>query len=405
MDEIKVKNIIYFSFAFCIIISINLIILFMGSLFPSVPFTDSLTIFEVNLWYFVVIFAYCMMVVFYMKNKKNSDNSSPFLLGIALFSMVYATARFIENIRRYFIGTYNDVFEYWKSGRQITGLNFYLRLSYYVIAWIGIALFYLKVEKNIIGTKRHFLTYFAILEGFLSILNYFILNLTLFILTVFFYYVAATFPSVILLYLGLKAPKGIIKKGLMLASFGLILFVTGVALDLPETSYFSYVFALAQSEIFMRLLSPLLVLVGIALFLLGFNYISGTENRLNKVQEEIKETNLADTDLEIFKKMGINLVRPDDLTEEEIAFYREQTQCIVCKKQLIGSINLYICPKCRTLYCDKCSEALSNLENLCWSCNNTIDETRPSKTLKIKKAEKDPNLEIPSKKKQCSNNY
>ena len=41
----------------------------------------------------------------------------------------------------------------------------------------------------------------------------------------------------------------------------------------------------------------------------------------------------------------------------------------------------YLCPKCNALYCVKCSEAISNLENLCWVCETPIDETKPVKKL------------------------
>ena len=75
--------------------------------------------------------------------------------------------------------------------------------------------------------------------------------------------------------------------------------------------------------------------------------------------------------------------RPKTLTEAEIAFYREQKVCLVCKGEVIG-FNNFICPSCNVLYCAKCAIALSELENICWVCETTIDKTKPIKLLEKK---------------------
>ena len=53
--------------------------------------------------------------------------------------------------------------------------------------------------------------------------------------------------------------------------------------------------------------------------------------------------------------------------------------------------DIFICPHCKALYCEKCANALSMLENECWSCDNRIDESRP---IKQKEVEKDSEPEI-----------
>ncbi len=72
--------------------------------------------------------------------------------------------------------------------------------------------------------------------------------------------------------------------------------------------------------------------------------------------------------------------RPQSITEEEVTFFREQRICLICKNK-VSRIN-YICPKCSALYCLKCSEELSNLENMCWVCNEPLDESKPIKPFK-----------------------
>jgi len=68
---------------------------------------------------------------------------------------------------------------------------------------------------------------------------------------------------------------------------------------------------------------------------------------------------------------------------------------LVCKGKTLRTI--YLCPECDALYCNKCSTALSNLENACWACNTPFDPSKPVKpykgveeALKIKGSKKSP---------------
>jgi len=71
--------------------------------------------------------------------------------------------------------------------------------------------------------------------------------------------------------------------------------------------------------------------------------------------------------------------KPQNLTEKEVALFKEQKICLVCKGKV--SRLLFICPECDVIYCQKCSSVLSDLENACWVCNTAIDESKPSKPL------------------------
>ena len=42
----------------------------------------------------------------------------------------------------------------------------------------------------------------------------------------------------------------------------------------------------------------------------------------------------------------------------------------------------YVCPDCKSFYCEKCYNALVGLENACWACDNTLDESKPVKLVK-----------------------
>jgi len=72
--------------------------------------------------------------------------------------------------------------------------------------------------------------------------------------------------------------------------------------------------------------------------------------------------------------------KPLQISEEEVTFYKEKTICMVCKGKVEG-FN-FICTDCKALYCAKCANALSNLDNVCWVCDVPIDNSKPSKPFK-----------------------
>ena len=90
-----------------------------------------------------------------------------------------------------------------------------------------------------------------------------------------------------------------------------------------------------------------------------------------------KIVKLRDMDARISFIESLSISRPMEISPEEISLYHEQGICIVCKGKL-GRFNVFTCPKCDVLYCKKCVEALTNLENACWVCNAPLDESKPS---------------------------
>ena len=61
--------------------------------------------------------------------------------------------------------------------------------------------------------------------------------------------------------------------------------------------------------------------------------------------------------------------------------YKERKMCLVCKGAIEG-FNNYICPKCDSIYYEKCAQALIEIENMCWSCESPIDKSKPVKPYK-----------------------
>ncbi|TFG23750.1 MAG: hypothetical protein EU529_06445 [Promethearchaeota archaeon] len=67
-----------------------------------------------------------------------------------------------------------------------------------------------------------------------------------------------------------------------------------------------------------------------------------------------------------------------DALEEDVSVFRDKKVCLVCKGEPSG-FNVFICPECDSIYCDKCARALSDLENLCWVCESPLDQSKPVK--------------------------
>ena len=67
--------------------------------------------------------------------------------------------------------------------------------------------------------------------------------------------------------------------------------------------------------------------------------------------------------------------KPKTITKEEINFSIEKKICLVCKSK-VSRLN-YFCPECEVLYCIRCSDALSNLENACWVCETPFKVVKP----------------------------
>ncbi|MFX1328844.1 MAG: tetratricopeptide repeat protein [Promethearchaeota archaeon] len=97
--------------------------------------------------------------------------------------------------------------------------------------------------------------------------------------------------------------------------------------------------------------------------------------RNSKLQERIEFLNL-----KRYVTKAINEVLEKKFTrqtvEEKVTVHKEKKSCLVCKGE-VERFNIYICPKCNSIYCNNCARTLSNLENACWVCNAPIDALKP----------------------------
>jgi len=67
---------------------------------------------------------------------------------------------------------------------------------------------------------------------------------------------------------------------------------------------------------------------------------------------------------------------PAFITEDKVTIHKEKKICLVCRGEVLRFT--YIC-ECGAIYCENCARALTNLENVCWACEEPIDYSKPIK--------------------------
>ena len=151
--------------------------------------------------------------------------------------------------------------------------------------------------------------------------------------------------------------SGILKKKYLYLSIGYLFWISGASVE-----------ALITSGIFI-------IFVRLSMSFSAIFFYFGIREEPEKKVRPKKKTVLEG---DIFR---ISQIKREDITEEEVSISKEKKICLVCKGKVARN-NIFLCPECDTFYCSKCSEALSNLENACWVCNEPFDESKPVKPFK-----------------------
>ncbi|MFX0000385.1 MAG: tetratricopeptide repeat protein [Candidatus Hodarchaeota archaeon] len=128
--------------------------------------------------------------------------------------------------------------------------------------------------------------------------------------------------------------------------------------------------------------------------------IAGEQEKLLKqlkMWEQLKESNALITERIELSQLGEQmekLVRNKTLlaqvTEIEVTVHKDRKVCLVCKGEIVGF--MYVC-ECDTIYCENCTQALIELENICWVCNAQMDKSKSTKDgegISLKTSSKDP---------------
>lgn len=156
--------------------------------------------------------------------------------------------------------------------------------------------------------------------------------------------------------------SGVIKSKFLLLSIGYLLFV-----GIP-------IFSALMSRVQISIPTILSRLVMASAFLFFYFGLREAPAEKKKKEQFVKDIKVEESLFRIYE-------RPLQISEEEVLFHRDRKICLVCKGDVIRVS--YICPKCNALYCIKCSEELSDQENMCWVCNDPFDESKPTRPEKI----------------------
>ncbi len=69
--------------------------------------------------------------------------------------------------------------------------------------------------------------------------------------------------------------------------------------------------------------------------------------------------------------------KKDAITKKDISFFKEKHYCLIHKGPITGYT--FVCPHCGTYYCTNCKNALEDLDNICWACNKSLIQFKPTK--------------------------
>jgi tetratricopeptide (TPR) repeat protein len=91
--------------------------------------------------------------------------------------------------------------------------------------------------------------------------------------------------------------------------------------------------------------------------------------------ERIELAELEERNIDLFEERTLYIER---VAEKEVVVYKDSKICLVCKGN-VGGFDIYVCPECNSIYCKDCAQAIIKIENICWTCEKFIDESKPVK--------------------------
>ena len=159
-------------------------------------------------------------------------------------------------------------------------------------------------------------------------------------------------------YKGMQS-EGIIRRKYVLLSYGQILATTSAIIE--------FIIPWVIMKSFFRLLF---------LITAWMWYFALREERIKVKKEKPKKKDVK-IEGDLFR---LYEMPSENISEEDVVFHKERKICLVCKGTAEGFT--FICPTCGALYCQKCAQTLTNLENACWACFGPIDPTKPVKITK-----------------------
>lgn len=375
------------------------------------------------LWGIAILIIVLLISLFIFKAKKKDDiNQKMFLYGVSaqvFCILIDRLLRFLNDfliqgtfINFVFYGDFTDLPLVAKSIYKIAQITFVIGQTLFIVSIAVI----LNRGKYILSTTYSIIVILMIISPFnLTIILFGVMMNTNFIIVIISYYFffkrskkEFRLIAIFLLFGTIIIGHSIIFAFYEIRSLNIIPLFLAPLLSIIGSSLFltPLIIDPEKSSKILKFWSLMLIFYIIISFFLTFTYLISPIFRsflafhfihvfiviyviIKMVKITKSEVTLRSKDsyTEIFKAF----TKPQKITEEEITISKEKKICLVCKGELGGK--MFMCSECGTFYCNKCSDALSNLENVCWVCNEALDKSKPSKPYREEKVEETDVLE------------
>lgn len=315
----------------------------------------------------IILLIISSLFYFYHGRKKEIVHEKILMYGFASFWICIALARALFYFSDYLLeGTYtgdlNIIIQTYNIGSYIL-LYFYLYLFTYILINI-IALSIMFIWFSIKSKKEFQIISSVVTIGFaLTLIGWVFEATTIKVLNI----ISPAIPSVFIILGAIITIFPLIIDleffSSRLANWLILVSITGILLFLGLTVF---------TSLPLGIISQIIIWCSAIALISVIAYIAIQISK--RIRTPLTPTNDNKVEFKDFIKI---FTKPTTITVEEIELYKEKGLCLVCKSK-ISRLN-YVCPKCNALYCVKCSEALTNLENACWVCETPFDDSKPVK--------------------------
>ena len=211
---------------------------------------------EIGLWIITIIICAIMGLKFLKDSRTEALNKNFVYFG--LFFYLFIAGRICRLIAKFIVGYEYGFF-------QFEGTLLLLAIGYTLFTYIGLFCVYFFLERVILKKTHFIFSFLVIVATILSIINYFE-PIVMFILTPIYIVVLVCMP---LVFINLaRKSRGSVRKRALIVAIGFILWVLGVAFDIPEAASI-WITVPGLPEI-TKFASPILQIVGIILLGKGF---------------------------------------------------------------------------------------------------------------------------------------
>lgn len=209
---------------------------------------------EIILWIISSVFFLWMGYKFYIKSK---DQNKMFLYITGLF-LLLIIARLIRFYTKFIIG-----YEYGTTNFTVTIL--YLSIAYNIVLFAAIFMFYFLLERTELKRTHHFFSFMVWVTLVLIIINWSVPEIL--VILIIAYAITLLGLPIIYIYIGIIS-TGEVRRRAFLISLSMGVLVFGILLDSPTVA--RVIVTIPNGPEFAQISSPLLLIIGSYLVLIGF---------------------------------------------------------------------------------------------------------------------------------------